>query len=246
MQYAKPPYLHNIYTPPSAIVPDTFPYTIPSFKSGVNLSFESAVTLLVGENGCGKSTLLEAIAEKCGFNPLGGNCNHTYGRSTQPSRLAMDIRITWSHKTHKGFFLRAESFFNFADYIDALAADDENALAPYGGKSLHHQSHGEAFLSLFSNKFTEGLFILDEPEAALSPSRQLSLLVLINRLVHTGKAQFIIATHSPLLLTYPAATILSFTGEHLSPVIYQDTEHYQLTKRFLDNPTAYFQHLFSG
>ena len=140
--------------------------------------------------------------------------------------------------------MRSESFFNFASYIDELAKDDGRILQAYGGKSLHEQSHGESFLSLFSNQFERGIYILDEPEAALSPNRILTFMSLINQLEKSGKAQFLIATHSPMLLCYPQANIFSFSDDGLDTVAYQDTEHYRLTKNFLANPGAYLRFLF--
>jgi predicted ATPase len=133
-----------------------------------------------------------------------------------------------------GFFLRAESFFNFATYIDEVEEDDPGLYGAYGGKSLHAQSHGEAFLALFKNKFKKGIYLLDEPEAALSPKRQLSFLVLIHELEKKGIAQFIIATHSPILLSYPEAVIFSFDGGCITPMAYEETEHYQITRGFFD------------
>ena len=140
--------------------------------------------------------------------------------------------------------MRAESFFNFASYLDEVVGP--GGLESYGGKSLHEQSHGESFLALFNNKFDEkGIYLLDEPEAALSPTRQLSFLAVLNRLEKTGLAQFVIASHSPILLSYPGAEILSFDGGEIKPIQYTDTEHYKLTKAFLDSPERYFKHLFS-
>jgi len=140
--------------------------------------------------------------------------------------------------------MRAESFFNFADYIDELAKDDGRILDAYGGKSLHAQSHGESFLSLFINQFDRGIYILDEPEAALSPNRLMTFMSIINQLECSEKAQFLIATHSPMLLCYPGADIFSFTEDGLEKVSYEETQHYQLTRSFLENPESYFRHLF--
>ena len=151
-------------------------------------------------------------------------------------------------KTSRWFFFRAESFFNIANYIDILAktgGDGEKAYASYGGKSLHEQSHGESFLAFFNNRLgSNGFFILDEPEAALSPQRQLSLLVIINELCKKSHAQFIIATHSPILLAYPNATIYSCDSGTLEKIEYKNTQHYQITKRFLDNPEHFIKQLF--
>lgn len=219
-----------------------YPFTIPAFGQGVDLELDHAVTFLVGENGSGKSTLLEAIAFNCGFNPEGGTRNHRYESRPETPPLAASLRLSWTPKVTRGFFMRAESFFNFATYVDQITEGDYRA---YGGKSLHQQSHGESFLSLFKNRFTNGIYILDEPEAALSPKRQLSFLKIIHDLVTAGHAQFVIATHSPILLAYPGAAILSLDTDRIEPIVYQDTEHYQLTRAFLDAPERYFRHLFS-
>jgi predicted ATPase len=210
----------------------------------LNVDFTSNVTFFVGENGSGKSTILEAIADECGFNLSGGSRNHSYTRHPTESNLSSALRLSWFPKVTNGFFMRAESFFNFATYIDELAQEDPSILNAYGGKSLHQQSHGESFLSLFVNRFKKGIYILDEPEAALSPNRQLSFLVIIHELETSDKAQFIIATHSPILLCYPGAVVLSLDGGNIRKIDYKDAEHYRLTKEFLDNPERYFHHLF--
>jgi predicted ATPase len=240
------PFLKNIRTKPELVNPDQYPFSIPALSNGLNIDFTSNVTMFVGENGSGKSTILEAIADGCGFNLSGGNRNHVYSHVQTESTLASALRLSWFPKVTSGFFMRAESFFNFASYIDEMAQDDPAILDAYGGKSLHQQSHGESFLSLFVNRFKKGIYILDEPEAALSPNRQLSFLALIHELETSGKAQFIIATHSPMLLCYPGATVLSLDDNGITPVEYQDTEHYRLTKEFLNNPERYFHTLFSN
>ncbi len=217
-----------------------FPFNIPAFSGGIDIELETRVTFLVGENGSGKSTLLEALAECCGFNPEGGNRDHYRESFEERSALAQALRLSWFPKTTEGFFLRAESFFNFASYIETVSD-----LRAYGGKSLHQQSHGESFLALFENRFEHGLYILDEPEAALSPQRQLTFLSIINNLVGSGHAQFLIATHSPMLLCYPDAKIISFDAMKLQEVDYEDTEHYQLTRDFLNDPKGYFRFLFA-
>ena len=209
------------------------------------MEIKSNVTFFVGDNGTGKSTILEALADKCGFNLAGGSRNHSYDRHHTESDLASSLRLSWFPKVTDGFFLRAESFFNFATYIDELTQRDTELLEPYGGISLHEQSHGESFLALFKNRFKKGLYILDEPEAALSPSRQLSFLVLMHNLSQSNKAQFIIATHSPILICYPGATIFSLDDHEIAEIDYKDSEHYRLTKQFLDDPDRFFHHLFT-
>lgn len=137
--------------------------------------------------------------------------------------------------------MRAESFYNFASYIE----ESGSAFGRYGGRSLHEQSHGESFLALFSNRFNRGIYILDEPEAALSPQRQLTFLSIIHRLETAGRAQFLISTHSPIILAYPGAVLLSLDGDAIREVSYVDTDHYRVTKQFLAAPERYFRHLFS-
>lgn len=231
-----------------------YPLSLPLIQHIKTLSFPTNVTFFVGENGSGKSTILEAIALHAGFSYEGGSKNMYFSTRAEDSKnpidvLADQLRLSWRKKPKNGFFLKAESFFNVASHIDYLAKEGGgggNIYDSYGGQSLHHQSHGESFLSFFNNRLgTKGFFILDEPEAALSPQRQLSLLIIINEMCKHKESQFIIATHSPLLLAYPGATIYSCDGDRLKAVSYEQTEHYNLTKRFLDNPERYVQRLFS-
>ena len=234
------PFLRSISTIPERIVPGQHPFNIPCLARGLHLTFKSNVTFLVGENGSGKSTILEAIAEKCGFNLAGGNRDHEYLLDRVLSDLAQATKVTWNRKTAEGFFMRAETFFNFANYLDEIGS----TFRAYGGKSLLEQSHGESFLSLFVNRFESGLYILDEPEAALSPARQLSFLAILHDLETSGHAQFIIATHSPIILSYPGATILNLDSDRISEIDYKETTHYKLTREFLECPERYFRHLF--
>ena len=164
-----------------------YPFTIPCLAEGLKIHFKSNVTFLVGENGTGKSTILEAIAEKCGYNATGGNRDHEYLLDRKLSDFASAIKLVWNNKTVEGFFMRAETFYNFATFLEEVGS----TFRTYGGKSLHEQSHGEAFLSLFANRFESGLYILDEPEAALSPSRQLSFLAIIHDLEASGHAVWV-------------------------------------------------------
>lgn len=197
------------------------------------------VTFFVGENGTGKSTLLEAVAVACGFNPEGGTKNFTFSTNKTHSELYEYLTISKSKFPKDGFFLRAESFYNLATNIEEL--DEISAASPlisgsYGGKSLHHQSHGESFMALVQNRFGgNGLYILDEPEAALSPLKQLTLIAEIDRLVRNN-SQFIISTHSPILLAFPDAHIYQLTEDGIAGVSYNETEHYKLAKQFLDDP----------
>jgi predicted ATPase len=218
-----------------------YPFNIPAFSKGIDITITSNVTFLVGENGSGKSTLLEAIAEKSGFNPQGGSRDHQLAGHQDRSELTSALRLAWSLKVIDGFFMRAESFYNFASYIEESGSSFDR----YGGRSLHEQSHGESFLALFSNRFDRGIYMLDEPEAALSPQRQLSLLSIMHRLEKAGRAQFLVSTHSPIILAYPGAVLLSLDSNEIRQVEYTDTEHYQVTKQFLASPERYFRHLFS-
>jgi predicted ATPase len=209
---------------------DQYPFCIPAVRHLTRLDFHPAVTFFIGENGSGKSTLLEAIATKSGFNAEGGSKNFNFATQDTHSDLHDSIRLERGvmHPTD-GFFLRAESFYNVATEIDRLGVE-----RAYGGRSLHGQSHGEAFLSLIQHRFQgDGVYLLDEPEAALSPQRQLSVLKLMHRLVH-HQSQLVIATHSPILLAYPNARIYHFSESGISQVKYTDTEHYQITKDFLN------------
>lgn len=160
-------------------------------------------------------------------------------------QLAEQFTCSWRMKPKNGYFFRAESFYNVANFIDTIAKEDAQIYDSYGGKSLHHQSHGESFLAFFKNRLgNSGFFIFDEPEAALSPQRQLALLSIINEVCKNPHSQFIIATHSPILLAYPNATIYSCDSGILTNIAYADTQHYQITKDFLDNPSRYLHHLF--
>lgn len=213
---------------------------------GGPLELTRPVTFLVGENGTGKSTLLEAIAVACGFNPEGGSRNFQF--STQPSHSSLWRSITLTRRGYArdGFFLRAESLYNVAtniDQLDRIPAFRPPIIDSYGGVSLHRQSHGESFLSLVQNRFGgQGVYLLDEPEAALSPTRQMTLLALMDDLVKRD-SQLIVATHSPILMALPGAEILQFGGEGIQSVAYRDTEHYQVTRRFLMDPERMLQYL---
>lgn len=223
-----------------------YPFSIPAIKGLDMLDFDSEVTFFVGENGSGKSTLLEAIAYQCGFNTAGGGRNNVHDVDSSRAALGDYIRLSWLPKVTQGFFLRAESFFHFASYLDQIAKDDPYFnYQGYGGRSLHHQSHGESFLALFLHRFRgKGIYLLDEPEAALSPARQLAFMRIIHQLVSGGNAQFIITTHSPIILGYPKANILSFDSATIESVRYEDTEHYQITKGFLNRTERFLEELF--
>lgn len=222
-----------------------YPFSIPAIRSLSELNFNKAVTFFVGENGSGKSTLLEAIAVNTGFNSAGGGKNNTFRIDADEADLSDYIRLSWLPKVTNGFFLRAESFYQFATYIDELAKEDPRIYDSYGGQSLHNQSHGESFLSLFTNRFHErAIYYLDEPEAALSPARQLTLIRVMHDLTKRGRVQFVIATHSPILLGFPDAQIYHFDETGIKEVEYKETEHYQITKYFLDHRERMLEQLF--
>jgi len=228
---------------------DVYPFSIPVVKYLEKLEFKSEVTFIVGENGSGKSTILEAIAVALGFNPEGGTRNFNFNTHASHSNLHEYIRLVKSYvKPKDGFFLRAESYYNVATNIEAL--DDEPSFGPpvkdsYGGISLHEQSHGESFLALMLHRFGgNGIYLLDEPEAALSPMRQLVVLSRMKQLIDDS-SQFIIATHSPILLAYPEADILQIDETGIKEIPYRETDHYKITKSFLEDPDRMLSKLFS-
>ena len=234
---------------------NTYPFSVPAIASLPEIEINSRIVFFAGENGSGKSTLLEAIAGHYGFGPEGGNRNlqhDTTEHNHSTDSLIRALRLSFDKRTGAGFFLRAESFFNTATNIDKLDDPLENdgmgppILPSYGGQSLHTRSHGETFFTLLEHKFTRnGLFLLDEPEAALAPQRQLSFLILLHDTLSRFKdTQFIISTHSPVLLGYPGAQILSFDDGHLHPISYEDTAPMQIVRRFLNNREAFLDELF--
>lgn len=208
-----------------------YPFCLPAIRNLHTLPLHPQVTFLVGENGAGKSTLLEAIAVAWGFNPEGGTKNFTFSTRVSHSNLSQYLRLVKeAARPMDGFFLRAESFYNLATNIEELDIIDS-----YGGRSLHEQSHGESFFATFMNRFSgRGFYIMDEPEAALSPLRQMALISRIHQLVEAD-SQFIIATHSPILMAYPHAHIFQLDEQGFNKVAYEETEHYQIMKNFLNN-----------
>ena len=226
--------------------PTAYPFSVPTIAALTRLDFHSRVTFFAGENGTGKSTLLEAIAAHIGFGREGGNRNYSI-ESTESSRatepLARALRLSFDKRTGEGFYFRAESLFNVASYVDELGAE---VLASYGGISLHSRSHGETFFTVLDHKFRRsGLFLLDEPEAVLSPQRQLSFLILIHDTLRDNKdAQFIISTHSPILLGYPDARIISFDDRALHEIPYEETASMQIVRRFTSDRDSFLDELF--
>nr|WP_242035101.1 AAA family ATPase [Mesobacillus harenae] len=225
-----------------------YPFNLTSLKTLDKLSFHPKVTFLIGENGMGKSTLLEAVAIALGFNAEGGSFNFNFSTFESHSTLAEYIKlIRGSDRPKDGFFLRAESFYNVASNIEEM---DQEGSGPrvvdsFGGLSLHEQSHGEAFFSTFLHRFRgNGIYILDEPEAALSPLRQMSMLTRIDDLVNEN-SQFIIATHSPIIMAYPDALIYEFSEEGISERKLEETNHYRIMQQFFDDKDRMIHHLLN-
>ncbi len=214
-----------------------YPFCLDAVKNLYSLDIHPKVTFIVGENGTGKSTILEAIATAYGFNPEGGTKNFNFSTAKTHSELYNYLRLVKGFKAPKdGFFLRAESFYNLATNIEEMDKDGcgPRTIDSYGGRSLHEQSHGESFFAVFMNRFSgKGVYILDEPEAALSPTRQLAMLSRIHELVQKD-SQFIIATHSPIIMSYPNSTIYEINNG-FNKVKYENTEHYQIMKGFMNN-----------
>ena len=252
--------------------PATFPFSVPIVRSLETLELPTAVTFFVGENGSGKSTLLEAIAAGIGLPTVGSDAVRTDSTLHAQRQLAKLLRLSWTRRTHKGFFLRAEDFFGFTKYLSKLRADLRGRLAEIDveyasrsawakglasgpsaasladlehryGSDLDANSHGESFLRLFRSRFVPGgLYLLDEPEAPLSPQSQLGLIAMLKEMV-ADDSQFIIATHSPILLAFPNATIYTFDDGAARAVDYENLEHVRLTRDFLNDPQAFLRHL---
>lgn len=217
---------------------DDYPFNIPAVRSLETLKLHPKVTFFVGDNGSGKSTLIEALAIALRLNPEGGSRNFSFATRESHSSLASAIRVVRTHRQPKDlYFFRSESFFNVATDVDRMAAEPSplpNILQYYGERSLHEQSHGESFFALFNNRFFgNGLYLLDEPEAALSPKRQLSFIARMHQLIAKG-SQFVISTHSPILLGYPEALIYQLGPDGIEAVRYEDTDHFTITKEFLN------------
>ncbi|MGI6301841.1 MAG: AAA family ATPase [Verrucomicrobiota bacterium] len=244
------PYLTRLYVKPGLELDrGHFPMSLP-FTLDLDLEFQNAVTFFVGENGSGKSTLLEAIAQFCDLPVAGGGKNELADMQGPhaTSELAPYLRAGFKRKPRDGYFFRAEFHAHFATLLDQRRADPDfmgDPYARYGGRSLHARSHGEAFLAMFSAWMSPGIILMDEPESALSPQRQLVLLAQMAGLASRGGVQFIIATHSPIMLTFPGALLLSFDGGTIRPTQLQATEHYQITRGILENPEQYWRHLAS-
>lgn len=227
--------------------PETFPGNL-EFTRDLHVDFDSPVTFFVGENGSGKSTLLEAMAVLARLPISGGGLNEAGANHAfaEESILANSLRLAFIRQPRDRYFFRADTQAHLASLLEQRRDDPYfggNPFALYGGRSLHLMSHGEAFLSVMQNRFDQGLFLMDEPESALSPQRQLALLALMHELVQTGNSQFFAATHSPILLTFPGATIISFDHGKLERIELEDTTHFQITRDLLNNPEMYWRHL---
>jgi predicted ATPase len=249
---------------------DRFPYNLPVVQDFEELLFESPVTFFVGENGSAKSTILEAIACGIGSPTIGGKSVDNDPSLLAPRELSRKGRLVWNMKCNRGFFLRAEDFFNFTrrmvemrEEMEQFADEFEDELSGYGlklakeaiggqraaivdryGEDLDANSHGESFLKLFRQRLVPGgLYLLDEPEAPLSPLRLLSLISMIKTMVEEQSAQFIIATHSPILMSFPDAIIYSFDAAPIQKIPYDEVEHVSLTRDFLNNPESFLRHL---
>jgi predicted ATPase len=227
---------------------DEYPYSIPAVRALAELELGPQVTLLAGENGSGKSTLVEAIAVAAGFNAEGGTRNMTVSTRASHSALHERLRLVRGvRRPRDGFFLRAESFFNVATHIEQLdeAPGGPRVIGSYGGMSLHEQSHGESFLSVIRNRFgSDGFFVLDEPEAALSLRGCLALIRAMHDLTTAG-AQFVVATHSPILLGYPGARLYVLDEDGIGERRYEETEQYELTRSFLEDRERFLHYLFA-
>ena len=242
------PYLRGLRVIPERVTaPGEFPFSVPALRD-LDLSFEVPVTFLVGENGSGKSTLLEALAVVCGLPVSGGSRNEVADRFGVASdhSFATALRPSFAQRPRDSFFFRAETLAHFATLLDERKKDrdfDGDPYSRYGGASLHRRSHGEAFLATFAGRLGRGLWFLDEPEAALSPQRQLALLALVWDRVEAGDTQLIIATHSPILMTFPGARILALDDTGIHETTLAETSHYQLTRAVLEHPERYWRHL---
>lgn len=263
-------HLQSIGLKPAASKQSGFPFTLPLVKNFGEIELRSRVVFFVGENGSGKSTLIEAIAAGVNLAAIGGEDVSRDKTLKNARALGKHLKLAWQSKTHRGFFLRAEDFFNFARRLQTMQAEllemadgfDEEytgyalglakgavlgqrqALIERYGEDLDANSHGESFLKLFQSRFVPGgLYLLDEPEAPLSPQRQLALLAMLKEMVEQQDAQFIIATHSPILMAYPESQIFSFDHHPVQEVAYDDVEHVSLTRRFLNNPQSFLRYL---
>src|SRR5438876_1265917 len=240
------PYLRRIWLEPSRIGDRAaYPFCLPFLQNDFELSFDAAITIIVGENGTGKSTLLEGIAVLAGYDEAGGGkgympVDHSLALEKMGGELSHALRASWLPKITNGWFFRAESFFSVARYLDEAAREDGER----GPDFLSH-SHGEGFLRFFEERCQrQGLFIFDEPESALSPARQMEFLKLMRRMEEIGHCQIIMATHSPMLMSYPNARLLRLSKYGLEPVEVKETDHYKVMREFCDDPAGFVEAVF--
>ncbi|MGC1778691.1 MAG: AAA family ATPase [Xanthobacteraceae bacterium] len=238
------PYLKRVWLDRARVGDATaYPFCLPFLKSGFELDFERPITIIVGENGTGKSTLLEGIAALAGYDEAGGGkgykpLDHSRAIEAMGGRRAQALRAAWLPKITNGWFFRAESFFSVARYLDEAAQEPLSGPPP---DFLSH-SHGEGFLLFIEERCTrQGIFIFDEPESALSPSRQVEFLKLLQRMDKPGVCQVIMATHAPMLMAYPAARLLRLTKHGLDPIAVEETDHYRLMREFCADPEAFIE-----
>lgn len=241
------PFLLGATVQPDRVRSTDYPFHLPLMRT-LDLRFTSPVVFFVGENGTGKSTVIEALAVLCRLPVSGGSRNELAAKHgpDSASPLAPALRPAFRRRPPDGYFLRAEFQAHFASLLDARREDPDFMADPYGaygGRSLHTRSHGEAFLAILQNRIRRGLFLFDEPESALSPQRQLVLLAHMAMMTAAGNAQFIVATHSPILLTFPGSQILSFDNESVGEIALEETSHYQITRGILQSPATYWKHL---
>jgi predicted ATPase len=221
---------------------DVFPFNVPVFKETDQIRLESGVTFFVGRNGTGKSALLDAIARASGFLPWGGSKTHRVHNNPYETRLSNFITLKMRRRPSYGFHFRAETFFNFASSLDDIILDDPARDKYFGGGSLNTLSHGESFLAFFGGYSCQldGLYLMDEPEAALSPQNQAQFANTIRKSVVNGNKQYIIATHSPIILGCPGVQILNFDSGGITSIVYEKTDSYRFYKKFLENPAKFF------
>ena len=237
------PYLKRVWLDPSRVTDrEAYPFCLPLLRDDFELKFDKAITIIVGENGTGKSTLLEGIAVLAGYDEAGGGkgympVDHSRAQEKMGGSLSSALRASWLPRITNGWFFRAESFFSIARYLDKAALDDP--FGPPPPDFLSH-SHGEGFLRFFEERCQrQGIFIFDEPESALSPSRQIEFLKLMRRMENIGHCLIIMATHSPMLMAYPGATLLRLTKYGLEPVTVKETDHYKVMREFCEDPRGF-------
>ncbi len=223
-------------------VKDVYPYNLSILQQTKHLDFNSTITFFIGENGTGKSTLLKALALRCGIHIWQNDFNIRANNNPYEEALYKSLSVTWRNGPVKGSFFSSQIFSDFARNLEEWAMNDENMLDYFGGKSLITQSHGQSLMAYFSSRYRlKGLYFLDEPETALSPASLVELINLLNSFNHKGEAQFIIATHSPILLACPDTRIYSFDQASIMPVSYEQTDYYTIYKAFMNNPDQFIK-----